>query len=254
MTDTKLINALSLVINEAMKCKQTATGIALAIVSSQAWDALARQCSGRVLSDSVWGESTRDVPLSVQERGLISEEINDDATPAVRLRQLGRVLLADSGHRRNEIHQLRVQVAEVKASRARYRTAWRVARTRARSTGSAADRYAARARGLQTAMQEAVFVMIAGQMERDELRERVAELTRLLKQAQAEARAALGDPEPAREVPPEPSACARCDIPRLLHGRRYTEQGGHMWVRPSDEQVLARMRARRAARGGGGRG
>ncbi|GCD46156.1 hypothetical protein [Streptomyces paromomycinus] len=199
MKDTKAINALALVINEAMKCKQTPAGIALAIISSQAWNALARQCSGQVLLDSVWGESTRAVPLSVQERGLISEEINDDATPEARLRQLCRVLLADSGFRRNEVHRLRVQVAEVKASRARYRTAWRVARARAR--------------------------------------------------------AALGDPEPAHEVPPEPNACARCDIPRRLHGRRYTEQGGHTWVRPSDEQVLARTKARDADRRGGvGRG
>ncbi|MEV5598416.1 hypothetical protein [Streptomyces sp. NPDC052496] len=193
MTDTKLVNAMAAVINEAMKTRQTAAGIALAIVSSQEWDALAQagQRAGLVLPDSVWGETTREVPLSVQERGRISEGINDDATPAARLRQLGRVLLADAGFRRNEV---------------------------------------------------------------DALQKRVAELTGLLKQAQAEARAALGAPEPAREVPPEPFACARCDIPRRTHGRQVTEQGGHTWVHPSDEQVLARMKARRAARGGVGRG
>ncbi|WP_244308842.1 hypothetical protein [Streptomyces monomycini] len=47
---------------------------------------------------------------------------------------------------------------------------------------------------------------------------------------------------------PEPYACAWCGLP-LPHGRQYTEDVGmHGWVRPSDAQILARMKARRAAR------
>ncbi|CAM5683699.1 MULTISPECIES: hypothetical protein [Streptomyces] len=58
----------------------------------------------------------------------------------------------------------------------RYRIAWRMARTRALSAGGAADRYAARARELQTAVQDMFGASIAVQMERNELRDRVAEL------------------------------------------------------------------------------
>ncbi|GAQ64104.1 hypothetical protein [Streptomyces scabiei] len=65
----------------------------------------------------------------------------------------------------------------------RYRTAWGMARTRAISTGGAADRYAARAREGQEALQHMLFAVIAAQLARkaatDEavgLRNRVAEL------------------------------------------------------------------------------
>ncbi|WP_030372361.1 coiled-coil domain-containing protein [Streptomyces rimosus] len=72
----------------------------------------------------------------------------------------------------------------------RYCIAWRRARTRALSTGSAADRYAARARELQTAVQDMFGASLATQMERDELRDRVAEL---------EQQAATGRAEMLRE-------------------------------------------------------
>jgi hypothetical protein len=66
--------------------------------------------------------------------------------------------------------------ARLRERLARYRTAWQRARTRARSTGGAADRYAARAVELQTALQDTLDALLAGQMERDALRARVAEL------------------------------------------------------------------------------
>ncbi|OKI04960.1 hypothetical protein A6A06_09725 [Streptomyces sp. CB02923] len=65
--------------------------------------------------------------------------------------------------------------------------------------------------------------------------------------------ALLDIPASAVEMP-EPYACAWCGV-SLPHGRQYMKSVGmHKWVRPSDAQILARMKARRAARGGVGRG
>jgi hypothetical protein len=55
----------------------------------------------------------------------------------------------------------------------RYRTAWGMARTRALSAGGAADRYAARARELQTALQDLLPTVIGGQIERSSIRAEV---------------------------------------------------------------------------------
>lgn len=44
----------------------------------------------------------------------------------------------------------------------------------------------------------------------------------------------------------EPSACAWCGIARRGHGRQYADAAGwHEWEQPSQEQILARMKARR---------
>ncbi len=64
----------------------------------------------------------------------------------------------------------------LRVERNRYRIAWRMARTRALSTGSAADRYAARARDAQDALQHMLFTVIAGQMALKAATDRVAEL------------------------------------------------------------------------------
>lgn len=46
----------------------------------------------------------------------------------------------------------------------------------------------------------------------------------------------------------EPSACRWCGIARRGHGRQYADAVGyHVWVWPSQEQILARMKARRLA-------
>ncbi|MEV7140706.1 hypothetical protein [Streptomyces tauricus] len=46
-----------------------------------------------------------------------------------------------------------------------------------------------------------------------------------------------------------PSACTWCGIERRGHGRQYADAAGwHAWERPSQEQILARMQARRLAR------
>jgi hypothetical protein len=47
----------------------------------------------------------------------------------------------------------------------------------------------------------------------------------------------------------EPFSCRWCDIPQRRHGRQHTAPAGwHTFERPTDAQILARMRARRAAR------
>ncbi|MFD7661254.1 hypothetical protein [Streptomyces sp. NPDC059788] len=279
-------------------------------------------------------ESLRAQPLTAAEHVMISEESHDLATPDARLRYLCRVLLADGG-------RTRARIAELESACARYRTAWQLARTRALSTGGAADRYAARARGLQEALQGLLIDAISAKSERDSARRRVIELSLRLQrvretlaaasplragslppQREAKIRASVpndwfgppwtaeyvegdgknrahyqvkarnggvvatlpdwlqdlalfvadapeaisellaeldrvrtvactgvGAPIPARPaLLPEPYACARCDMARRPHDRRYTEVGGHTWVRPTDEQIKARMKARQDAR------
>lgn len=44
----------------------------------------------------------------------------------------------------------------------------------------------------------------------------------------------------------EPSACTWCGIAQRGHGRQYADAvGWHEWEQPSQEQMLARMKARR---------
>jgi hypothetical protein len=68
------------------------------------------------------------------------------------------------------------RLLDAEAHAARYRVAWGMARTRARSAMSGADRYAARSRELQTALQECVFALLGMQMERDAARAEVERL------------------------------------------------------------------------------
>lgn len=52
----------------------------------------------------------------------------------------------------------------------------------------------------------------------------------------------------------EPSACRWCGIPKRLHCRQWKKPvGWHQWVQPLQEQIKARMLARRVARAGGQR-
>lgn len=47
----------------------------------------------------------------------------------------------------------------------------------------------------------------------------------------------------------EPSACQHCGIPRRVHYQQWNPLvGWHQWQPPTDEQIKARMTARRAAR------
>jgi hypothetical protein len=46
----------------------------------------------------------------------------------------------------------------------------------------------------------------------------------------------------------EPSACTWCGIAQRPHGRQFADAAGwHAWAQPSQEQMLARMKARRLA-------
>lgn len=54
----------------------------------------------------------------------------------------------------------------------------------------------------------------------------------------------------------EPSACRWCRVPKPEHMQRWTPPsaggpGWHQWEQPTDAQILARMKGRRAARKGG---
>ncbi|WP_431980061.1 hypothetical protein [Streptomyces qinglanensis] len=46
---------------------------------------------------------------------------------------------------------------------------------------------------------------------------------------------------------PTPSGCQHCGVEQRSHARRWTEAAGwHPWTAPTQEQMKARMRARRA--------
>lgn len=68
------------------------------------------------------------------------------------------------------------ELERLRTERDRYRTAWRMARTRAISTGGAADRYAARARDAQEALQHMLFAVIASQLGRKAATDEIAAL------------------------------------------------------------------------------
>ncbi|WP_060888693.1 hypothetical protein [Streptomyces scabiei] len=72
--------------------------------------------------------------------------------------------------------EVAAELERLRVERDRYRTAWRMARTRAISTGGAADRYAARARDAQEALQHMLFAVIASQLGRKAATDEIAAL------------------------------------------------------------------------------
>lgn len=83
----------------------------------------------------------------------------------------------------------------------------------------------------------------------EKLGQDVARLQGLLAEAVRDAHHARSERDLMRERVSEPFGCKFCGAEKRSHGRRYFgSQGGHMWERPSDEQVKARMLARRVAR------
>nr|WSX25538.1 hypothetical protein OG690_38290 [Streptomyces tubercidicus] len=47
----------------------------------------------------------------------------------------------------------------------------------------------------------------------------------------------------------QPNGCRWCDIDKRPHGRQWTEEPGwHAWEQPTQDQIKARMLARRADR------
>lgn len=83
----------------------------------------------------------------------------------------------------------------------------------------------------------------------EKLGQDVARLQGLLAEAVRDAHRARSERDLIRERVSEPFGCKHCGVEKRSHGRRYIGgQGMHAWERPSDEQVKARMLARRVAR------
>lgn len=83
----------------------------------------------------------------------------------------------------------------------------------------------------------------------EKLRQDVARLQGLLAEAVAAKHLADRERDLMRERVSEPFGCKYCGAEKRWHGRRSVSGlGVHGWERPSDEQVKARMLARRAAR------
>jgi len=64
---------------------------------------------------------------------------------------------------------LRAEIATLTSERNRFRTAWKLARTRARSARCGADMYAARSQELQEALRETLINILVSQFKRAEL-------------------------------------------------------------------------------------
>jgi hypothetical protein len=85
--------------------------------------------------------------------------------------------------------------------------------------------------------------------ELERLAAQVVELQETTAEADRDAARARLERDLMRERVSEPNGCAHCGVVQRSHGRRYISGvGGHAWERPSDEQVKARMLARRVAR------
>jgi hypothetical protein len=60
---------------------------------------------------------------------------------------------------------------------------------------------------------------------------------------------ALTRPTIRHETTPTPSGCRWCGYPQATHMTGYARSVSyHPWARPTDQQILARMKARYAAR------
>jgi hypothetical protein len=106
------------------------------------------------------------------------------------------------------------------------------------------------ATGIALALESAQLLMSpenAAELER--LASQVVELQNAMSEHRNDAARARRERDLMRERVSEPNGCAHCGAAKRSHGRRYISGvGGHAWERPSDEQVKARMLARRVAR------
>jgi hypothetical protein len=85
--------------------------------------------------------------------------------------------------------------------------------------------------------------------ELERLAAQVVELQETASEAGRDAARARRERDLMRERVSEPFGCTHCGAAKRSHGRRYLASvGTHAWERPSDEQVKARMLARRVAR------
>ncbi|MEU3945398.1 hypothetical protein [Streptomyces sp. NPDC029526] len=93
-----------------------------------------------------------------------------------------------------------------------------------------------------------MLVPEGGAQELEKLARQVVALQDEVARAVRVAAGAVRERDLMRERVSEPFGCAHCGAAKRVHGRRYIGGVGmHGWERPSDEQVKARMLARRVA-------
>jgi hypothetical protein len=106
------------------------------------------------------------------------------------------------------------------------------------------------AAGIALALDSAQMLMTpetAAELER--LASQVVELQNAMSEHKDDAARARRERDLMRERVSEPFGCTYCGIAQRSHGRQWIASAGvHAWERPSDEQVKARMLARRVAR------
>jgi hypothetical protein len=106
------------------------------------------------------------------------------------------------------------------------------------------------AAGIALALESAQMLMTpetAAELER--LASQVVELQSAMSEHKDDAARARRERDLMRERVSEPFGCTYCGIAQRSHGRQWIASAGvHAWERPSDEQVKARMLARRVAR------
>lgn len=114
--------------------------------------------------------------------GVINAALTQNRTAAGIALALESAQLLQSPETAAELARLHAELVVSEQRSERRRIAWRMARQRAVSVGGAADRYAARARQGQEALQDMLFTVIVAQMacraarmESEELRARLAE-------------------------------------------------------------------------------
>lgn len=132
------------------------------------------------------------------------------------------------------IGRLQDQADEAETYRARYRTAWHRARTRALSTGSAADRAISRTGELQTAVQDAFGSLLAMQIERDAALARVTELERPAVEAKrAEIRGSLTELISSAEEDHDAEGAAMCSARLDEHEKTWRDEDTAAGITPA---------------------
>lgn len=118
------------------------------------------------------------------------------------------------------------RVAELESKSKRLRIAWGMARTRARSAMSGADRYARRAQELQTAAQELLGALLAVQIERDSLIEGAVRLRLALASARRGRKLARARVSELEKALVDASNKAADTATRTLEAARRSTAGG----------------------------
>ncbi|MFE9645279.1 hypothetical protein ACFYO0_14420 [Streptomyces sp. NPDC006365] len=136
----------------------------------------------------------------------------------------------------------------IRTERDRYRTAWRMSRTRALSAGGAADRYAARAREGQEALQNMLFATIASQIARKAATDEAAELRARVANLEAK----LAEYEQPADTAPSGNAASETTSPALKWPADWDDvldTAIHTWGGEWDTRRVQRLYLARNGRG-----